>query len=155
MCRTKLFISTKDGVVMFTEKAIAYINSQRLLRVATVSANNQPDNTVTGFEFDGEYFYLGSSGDLRGTRRGKNVLNGNTKVAFIIDDREDIDDEDFSVRYIRVYGTAEFVERVWGGSITQSSQMRITPTVSWSWGIESPVTKSNETNPSPIKTVHG
>ena len=78
---------------MFTEKAIAYINSQRLLRVATVSANNQPDNTVTGFEFDGKYFYLGSSGDLRGTRRGKNVLNGNTKVALIIDDREDIDDD--------------------------------------------------------------
>ena len=125
---------------MFTDKAIAYIKSQRVARIATISTSNQPDNSAIGFEFDGKFFYLDSSGELLKTRRGKNVLNGNTDVALIIDDYEDIDDV-YSVRYIRVYGTAEIIERE--GKQGKEYYMRITPTISWSWGIEEPVTSTN------------
>jgi pyridoxamine 5'-phosphate oxidase family protein len=138
---------------MFTEKAIAYINSQKLLRIASVSTSNQPDNSVTNFAFDGKVFYLSGSGGVRKSRRGKNVLNGNTKVALIIDDREDFDDEGFSLRYVRVYGTVEIVEGE--GYEGYNEYMRVTPTISWSWGIEEPVTTRNKDQPSPIKTIHG
>ena len=70
---------------MFTEKEIAYLNSQPLARIATVSTSGQPDNSATGFEFDGEVFYLGSLGDLRQSRRGKSVLAGNTNVALVVE----------------------------------------------------------------------
>ena len=44
---------------MFTENEIAYINSQRLGRIATVNADGQPDVVPIGYEFDGSIFYIG------------------------------------------------------------------------------------------------
>jgi len=44
---------------MFSEKEIAYLKSQRLARVATVSKEAQPDVAPVGFDFDGTYFYVG------------------------------------------------------------------------------------------------
>ena len=117
---------------MFTEKEIAYLNSQPLARIATVSTSGQPDNSATGFEFDGEAFYLGSLGDLRQSRRGKSVSAGNTNVALVVDDLESIDP--WKPRSIRIYGTAEFIERE--GRFGHQQYMRISPTISWSMGVE-------------------
>jgi len=39
---------------MFTEKEIAYLQSQLLARLATVSTTLQPDVAPVGFKFDGE-----------------------------------------------------------------------------------------------------
>ena len=117
---------------MFTDKEIAYLNSQPLARIATVSTSGQPDNSPTGFEFDGEVFYLGSKGDLRQSRRGKSVLAGNTKVALVIDDLESIDP--WKPRSIRIYGTVEFVER--DGRFGHQHYMRFIPTISWSANLE-------------------
>jgi pyridoxamine 5'-phosphate oxidase family protein len=117
---------------MFTKKEIAYLNSQPLARIATVSTSGQPDNSATGFEFDGDVFYLGSLGDLRQSRRGKSVLAGNTNVALVVDDLESIDP--WKPRSIRIYGTAEFVERE--GRFGHKHYMRISPTISWSMSIE-------------------
>ena len=50
---------------LFTEKEIEYIKSQRLARIATSSfsssnvESSQPDVAPVGFDFDGEYFYVG------------------------------------------------------------------------------------------------
>ena len=135
---------------MFTENEIAYLNSQPLARIASVSTSNQPDNSATGFEFDGKVFYLGSMiGDLRQSRRGKSVLAGNTKVALIVDDLASIDP--WRPRYIRIYGTAEFVERE--GKFGNKQYMRITPAISWSRGIE-PMERGDGPPP-PHRTVHG
>ena len=46
---------------VFTEKEIAYLKSQPLARIASVSTSGRPDNSATVFEFDGEVFYLGIS----------------------------------------------------------------------------------------------
>jgi len=37
-------------------------------------------------------------------------------------------------RYLRIYGTAELVERQ--GQFGLAPSMRITPTISWSWNLE-------------------
>ncbi len=39
--------------MMFSDKEIQYIKSQRLARIATVSAQVQPDVAPVGFDFDG------------------------------------------------------------------------------------------------------
>lgn len=133
---------------MFTEREIAYLKSQPLARIASVSTSGQPDNSATVFEFDGEEFYLGSLGDLRQTRRGKSVQAGNTKVALVVDDLESIDP--WRPRSIRIYGTAEFVER--DGRFGHKHYMRITPTISWSMGIEP--TEMVGGRPKVHRTVH-
>jgi pyridoxamine 5'-phosphate oxidase family protein len=133
---------------VFTEKEIAYLKSQPLARIASVSTSGQPDNSATVFEFDGEVFYLGSLGDLRQTRRGKSVLAGNTKVSLVVDDLETIDP--WRPRGIRIYGTAEFVERE--GRFGNKHYMRITPTISWSTNIEP--TELVGGRPMPRRTDH-
>ncbi len=133
---------------MFTDNEIAYLKSQRLARIATVSTSGQPDNSPTGFEFDGEVFYLGSRGDLRQTRRGKSVLAGNTKIALVVDDLESINP--WKPRSIRIYGTAEFIEHE--GRFGNKQYMRITPTLSWSANLE--VTEIVAGRPTYHRTVH-
>ena len=115
---------------MFTEKEIAYLKSQLLARLATVSENGQPDVTPVGFEFDGEYFYIGGMNN-RATRKYKNVAEGNAQVALVIDDLKTVDP--WAPRGIRVYGTAEIVEHQ--GYAGRGSYLRIKPTTSWSWAI--------------------
>jgi len=38
---------------MFSDKEIAYLNSQRLARIATASVEGRPDVAPVGFSFDG------------------------------------------------------------------------------------------------------
>jgi pyridoxamine 5'-phosphate oxidase family protein len=61
--------------------------------------------TPVSFEFDGTYFYVGGWAPER-TRRLRNVKAGNAKVALVVDDQVSVDP-----RFLRVYGTAELVER--------------------------------------------
>src|SRR5690242_859561 len=42
----------------FTTEEITYLESQPLARLATVSADGQPDAVPVGFEFDGTDFYV-------------------------------------------------------------------------------------------------
>lgn len=123
-------ISGRD-VTVFTENEIAYLKSQRLARLATVDAQGQPDVSPVGFEFDGAEFYIGGR-DLTHTRKYKNVQRGQVKIALVIDDLVSVNP--WTVRGIRIYGTAEAVERA--GRFGQGHYLHITPKLSWSWGIE-------------------
>ncbi len=58
---------------MFTEAEKAYLQGQRLARIATVSADREPDVDTIGFKFDEGRFYV-SGYDLQKTRKYKNVL---------------------------------------------------------------------------------
>ncbi len=126
---------------MFSEKEIAYLRSQRLARIATVGKDMQPDVVPVGFEFDGQFIYVGGHHPTV-TRKFKNVRAGNTKVALTVDDLVSVNP--WNPRGIRIYGIAETVERE--GMFGPGAYLRITPTVSWSWNIEAPRT--------PLKTVH-
>jgi pyridoxamine 5'-phosphate oxidase family protein len=75
---------------IFTQKEIEYLKSQRLARIATAAASTQregfvqPDVAPVGFDFDGEYLYVGGMNLLKSTKY-RNVIK-NTKVAIVVDD---------------------------------------------------------------------
>ena len=132
----------------FSAEEIAYLRSQRLARIATVSPDGQPDVVPVGFEFDGTYVYVGGI-DPAKTRKFRNVRAGNTKVALVIDDLVSADP--WTPRYLRIYGNAELVERQ--GQFGPAAYMRITPTISWSFNLEGlPFTHDREVNVR--RTVH-
>lgn len=118
----------------FTDEEIAYLRSQPIARVATLSPDGeQPDVVPLAFEFDGTYFWVGGSGpSVARTRKFRNVQAGHHKVALVIDDMVSFDP--FITRCVRVYGDAEPpIERV--GLVGPGLYMRITPTISWSWNM--------------------
>jgi pyridoxamine 5'-phosphate oxidase family protein len=119
--------------VAFTDEEIAYVRSQPLVRLATVSGDGQPDAVPLACEFDGTYFWVGGSGpSVAHTRKFRNVRAGNQKVALIFDDM--VSFQPFIARGIRIYGHAdEPIERV--GMVGPGLYMRITPTDSWSWNL--------------------
>jgi pyridoxamine 5'-phosphate oxidase family protein len=123
------------------------MKSQRLARIGTVSANSQPDVAPVGFEFDGDYSYIGGMNN-EATRKYKNVAKGNTYVALAIDDLESVDP--WMPRGIKVYGTAEIVEPE--GHAGKSRYLRIRPTISWSWNVEGPAMVDGKF--APHKIIH-
>jgi len=133
---------------LFSQKEIEYLKSQRLVRIATASVSSkeegeqgsiQPDVVPVGFDFDGEYFYVGGMNILKSTKY-KNVLKNN-KVAIVIDDLKSVDPWD--PRGIKIYGTADVVNRqggyMEGTGHSNPQYIRISPKKKWSWGIEEPV----------------
>jgi pyridoxamine 5'-phosphate oxidase family protein len=130
---------------MFSEKEVEYLKSQYLARISTVSPEDlQPDVSPVGFDFDGEYFYVGGI-NLSNTRKYKNVLK-NKKVALVIDDLETVNP--WAPRAIRIYGTADIVTRQGGymdrahsssSSSSPPSYIRIRPLQKWSWGVDEPL----------------
>src|SRR5438067_13535091 len=100
----------------FSEKEIEYLKSQRLARIATAATESlseeslQPDVVPVGFDFDGDYFYVGGMNILKSTKY-KNILKNN-KVAIVIDDLKNIDPWD--PRGVKIYGTADEVTRQGG-----------------------------------------
>lgn len=133
---------------IFSETEIEYVKSQHLTRIATASESSkegeeegsiQPDVVPVGFDFDGDYFYVGGMNLLKSTKY-KNVLKNN-KVALVIDDLKTVDPWD--PRGLKIYGTADIVTRQ-GGYMDSTGNsnlyyIRITPKKKWSWGIEEPV----------------
>src|ERR1044071_1055902 len=124
---------------MFSEKEIAYLKSQRLARIATVSKNLQPDVAPVGFEFDGVYFYVGGLQQTR-TNKHKNVAGGNRKVALVVDDAESTDP--WLPRGIKIHGEAEIIERQRRSG--PAPFLKVKPERIWSWGIERPVFENGE-----------
>lgn len=118
----------------FTAEEVAYLRSQPLGRLATVSPDGQPDVVPVAFEFDGACFWVGGPGaSVLATRKFRHVLAGNRKVALVVDDM--VSFEPFIARGIRVYGDADQpVERE--GMVGPGYYLRITPAVSWSWNME-------------------
>lgn len=130
----------------FSDEEVAYLRSQPLARVSTVAPDGQPDVAPVGFEFDGSYFYVGGHDPVK-TRKFRNVDAGNAKVALVVDDLMSVDP--WRPRFLRVYGTAELVERE--GRFGTAPYMRITPTVSWSFNLDG---ESSSGNASMRRTIH-
>lgn len=117
----------------FTDEEIAYLRSQPLARLATLSDDGRPDVVPVAFEFDGSCFWVGGPGEsVKETRKFRNIGGGQEQVALVVDDLVSLDP--FVARGIRVYGTAEPpVERM--GMVGPGFYARIVPTVSWSWNL--------------------
>ena len=129
--------------MIFSRNEIEYLKSQRVARIATVSMledrSMQPDIVPVGFDFVGEYLYVGGMNILKSTKY-KNILK-NSRVAIVIDDLKTVDPWD--PRGIRIYGVADSVERQDGymnqTGHTEHRYIRIHPIKKWSWGIDGPV----------------
>ncbi len=117
---------------MFTPEELAYLADQRLARLATVDSDSQPTVDAVGFAFDIDRFLVGGR-NLPATRKHRNVVSGNTKVALIVDDLRSVDP--WRPRGIRVFGAARAVTRQ--GMFGYGDYLEIRPVVSWSWGIVS------------------
>jgi pyridoxamine 5'-phosphate oxidase family protein len=134
---------------MFSEKEIEYLKSQRLARIATAATMTsslqekeesiQPDVVPVGFDFDGDYFYVGGMNILKSTKY-KNILKNN-RVALVIDDLKTVDPWD--PRGIRIHGIADTVTRkggyMEGTGHSEAQYIRIKPMKKWGWGIDEPV----------------
>ena len=132
----------------FTDEELTYLKSQPLARLATVGPDGQPDVVPVGFEYDGTYFYVGGV-DPANTRKVRNVRAGHGQVALVIDDL--VTANPWSPRFLRVYGTAEIVDRA--GQFGPGVYLRIKPTTSWSWHLDGrPATDEEEFGPN--RTVH-
>lgn len=119
---------------MFSEAEKEYLKSQRLARVATASGKGTPEVSPVGFEFDGQYFWIGSHSQeiFPTTRRYRNITGGNPKVSLVIDDLASVDP--WRPRGIKVSGTAELMRHK--GIFGEGNYFRITPKTTTSWGIE-------------------
>ena len=135
---------------MFSDSEVSYLKSQRLARIATVSPKGQPDVVPVAFQFDGKYFWVGSHGQdiFHRSMKYLNVKNGNKQVALAIDDLESIDP--WKPRSMKVYGTAEVVDHA--GMFGPGKYLRITPKISWSFGI--PGLKTEGSGRGRVKTMH-
>ena len=133
----------------FTEDEAAYLKSQPLARLATVDADGQPDAVPVGFEFDGTYLYVGGRAPER-TRKFLNVRAGQAKVALVVDDL--VSTDPWTPRFLRVYGTAELIERP--GQFGPGPYMRITPEISWSWNLDGRPYGDDALQSGPRRTVH-
>jgi pyridoxamine 5'-phosphate oxidase family protein len=120
---------------MFSENELAYLRTQSLARLATVTPDGQPDVDAVGFEFDGQDFYI-SGHTLQTSRKYRNVVAGSTRVSLIIDDKETE-----APRGIKLHGIARVVQRNDPSGPTE--YLAIRPTVSWHWGIDGPPTFKN------------
>jgi pyridoxamine 5'-phosphate oxidase family protein len=126
---------------MFSDAEKAYLKSQRLARIATVSATLQPDVAPVGFEFDGDIFFV-SGADLKRTLKFRNVEAGNRNVSLVVDDLETV--QPWKPRGIKVHGIAEILERT--GQLGRGVYLAIKPTRYWSWGIEAPAMEDGKPN---------
>lgn len=134
---------------MLSVPEMAYLKTQHLARIATVSSKGQPDVVPVGFEYDGKYFWVGSHNQeiFHRTNKYLNVRDGNRKVALVVDDLESVDP--WRPRSIKVYGTAEVLDH--NGMFGPGKYIRITPKVSWSMGIKGLNTKDGDFR---VKTIH-
>jgi pyridoxamine 5'-phosphate oxidase family protein len=130
---------------IFSQKEIEYLNSQRLARIATAAVSTHEERSVqpvvvpVGFDFDGDYFYVGGMNILKSIKY-KNILK-NDRVAIVIDDLKTVNPWD--PRGIKIYGTADVTTRQNGymenTDHPNPQYIRISPKRKWSWGIEEPI----------------
>jgi pyridoxamine 5'-phosphate oxidase family protein len=119
---------------MFTEKERAYLRSQPLARLATVSATGQPDADVVGFERAGEEIVIGSYADLDKSRKYKNIAAGGEIVALIVDSLASV--EPMQPVAMKAHGTATIEHRA--GRFDPMEYIVVRPRTTWSWGVEGP-----------------
>jgi len=125
-----------------TEAEIAYLQSQRLARIATVGIDGQPHVVPVAFRYNPETETIDIGGHNGFAKRKKwRDVQQNPKVAVVIDDIVSLNP--WKVRGVEIRGEAEMV-MTGGQSIVPSfdpEMFRIKPKRVVSWGIN-PETKT-------------
>jgi pyridoxamine 5'-phosphate oxidase family protein len=91
--------------VSFSAAERAYLDSQRLGRLATVASDGQPQNNPVGFFLNDELGVLDIGGRAMGrTKKFRNV-QANSLVSFVVDDLASV--KPWHVRGVEIRGRAE------------------------------------------------
>ncbi len=121
---------------VFTSAEIVYLRSQRLGRLATVGANRQPHVVPVAFRYNPELDAIDIGGHDFGARKKFRDVQGNPRVAFVVDDVAST--RPWVARGIEMRGIAEVratgSEQIMRGFAPQ--MFRIRPRRIVSWGIE-------------------
>lgn len=75
----------------FTEQEIAYLDEQRLGRLATVGSGNQPHVVPVGFRYDADADAIHIGGHDFGETKKFRDAERNPLVAFVVDDLASVD----------------------------------------------------------------
>jgi pyridoxamine 5'-phosphate oxidase family protein len=118
----------------FTEAEIAYLASQRLGRLATISADGTPHVVPTSFRYNPALDTLDLGGIGMGRSKKFRDARDQRHVAFVVDDMP----QPRQPRFIEVRGAAETL--VEGGEALgpgfDAEMIRIHPTRIIAWGVE-------------------
>jgi pyridoxamine 5'-phosphate oxidase family protein len=121
---------------VFTPVEIAYLQSQRLGRLATVGPDGQPHVVPVGFRYNPELDTIDIGGHDFAKRKKFRDVQRNPRVAFVIDDIRSVNP--WLVRGIEIRGEAQVVET--GGKDIMPGfdpeMFRIRPKRIASWGLD-------------------
>jgi len=114
---------------------IAYLQSQRLGRLATVDGDGAPQNNPVGFRYNDELGTIDIGGrDMGASRKFRNVA-GNPKVAFVVDDLASV--QPWRPRCVEIRGRAEALRDVAGQPSGLSAEIiRVYPERVISFGLD-------------------
>ncbi len=123
----------------FTPAEVAYLQSQRLGRLATVGADGQPHVVPVGFRYNPEHDTIDIGGHGGFTKRKKyRDVSQNKRVAFVVNDLASTDP--WRPRGIEIRGEADILDS--GGQEIMPSFdpeiFRIRPRRIVSWGLDNP-----------------
>jgi pyridoxamine 5'-phosphate oxidase family protein len=120
----------------FTPAEIAYLQSQRLARIATAAADGQPHVVPVSFRYNPEHDTIDVGGHGFTQRKKYRDVQRNPRVAIVIDDLASIDP--WRPRMIEVRGSVEMLST--GGDTVgpgfDPEMFRITPKRIISIGVE-------------------
>jgi pyridoxamine 5'-phosphate oxidase family protein len=112
--------------MVFTDVELEYLDTQRLARIATVSAQGEPDAAAVGFRVDGDEVVVGGLDNTK-TRKYWNV-KATGRASLVVDDLASIDP--WRPRMVKVTGTATI-----GTDDRGKPTIRIRPETVWSFGL--------------------
>jgi pyridoxamine 5'-phosphate oxidase family protein len=120
---------------VFTPAEMAYLQSQRIGRLATVGPDGQPHVVPIRFKYNPEHDTIDLGGGDFGTSKKFRDASRNPLIAYVVDDVP----EPRKVRGIEIRGRAE-IHTTGGEEILKGADpqfIRLRPTHIASWGIES------------------
>jgi pyridoxamine 5'-phosphate oxidase family protein len=94
-----------DAAGSLSPEVLAYLQSQRLGRLATVDRHGAPQNNPVGFRYNAELGTIDIGGRNMGASRKFANLASNPRVAFVVDDIASV--QPWRVRCVEIRGRAE------------------------------------------------
>ena len=127
---------------VFSAAEIAYLQSQRLGRLATSGRDGQPHVVPVAFRYNPEQDTLDIGGHGFAQRKKYRDVQHNPRVAFVVDDLASV--EPWRPRMIEIRGVAEILQD--GGSTIQAGfdpeMFRLRPRRIVAYGIDRPDQRS-------------
>ena len=122
----------------FTEAELAYLEEQRLGRIATVGPDGQPHVTPVTFRYNADEDAIDIGGQDFGATKKWRDANGNRKVTFLVDD---VLRDPRRARAVEIRGEVEVHQTGGEGINPRFPQfapqfLRLRPTRIVSWGVE-------------------